>query len=112
MFQKNLLRVCLVVTFIIIFILIILLSNRYIYGNWNPFAIPSRIACFHRIYSPSSETVILSGADKPVYSASIVNLFLGKQIYMKNRKGDIVPTVIYLKIGNDTYLPYELQGGP
>jgi hypothetical protein len=87
----------------------LLAANRYYYGNWNPFAPPSRIDCFQRRYYPSSHTEVLIGKAKPVYLAGIVR---GKRLYMQFPKGEYVPTVIFLQINQDVYLPYALSGGP
>jgi hypothetical protein len=110
--KKRAKRFCQIAFICLVLVAVLLTANRYCYGAWNPFVPPSWIDCFHRRYYPSIRTVVLTGKVKPVYLASIVQYLCGKRIYMQFPKGKFVPTVIFLQIKDDIYLPYSLSGGP
>jgi hypothetical protein len=92
-------------------ILLMLVANRYCYGVWNPFQAPDRIECYGRRYYMSSIKE-LADKEKPEYLIKSIHLLTGKMLYSMERRGEYVPTVIYLYKGNNRYLSYALSGGP
>lgn len=99
---------------IMFFILLVLLTGyRYFYGTWNPLVSPDRIECYGRRYNKShSSPKVLIGDEKPTYPISSLNILTGKRLYSTSLKGEFVPTVIFLDVGNDKYQLYSLSGGP
>jgi hypothetical protein len=106
------------IIFLILFLALILvfvplLRNRYEFGVWNPLSPPDRVQCYNRCYyfTPASPQT-LNISKKPKYSLSKTDNQTGKDFYTLEPKGDQVPTVIYLKRADGTYLQYVLSGGP
>lgn len=103
-----------IIILITIFILLVLLTGyRYFYGTWNLFVSPDRITCYGRRYNISHPSPkVLIGEEKPSYPISSLNILTGKRLYFTYPKGEFVPTVIFLDVGNDMYQTYSLSGGP
>lgn len=98
---------------IILFILLLITGYRYFYGGWNPFISPDRIECYGRRYYISHNSIkTFSSNKKSLYQIKSLNILTGKKLYSEFPKGEIVPTVILLDIGNDKYQTYTLSGGP
>ncbi len=70
---------CKIAFIALVLVAVLLVANRYFYGTWNPFTPPSRINCFNRRYYPSIRNVVLTGKAKPVYLASVTQLFFGNE---------------------------------
>ena len=112
--KRNGKKIILLILFLaLILVFAPLLRNRYEFGVWNPLSPPDRVQCYNRRYylTPSSPQA-LSSSKKPPYSISKADNQTGKDLYTLEPKGDLVPTVIYLKTANGTYLQYVLSGGP
>jgi len=91
-------------------ILIIFLRNRALFGNWSPLDPPDRIEYTGRRYYKSTlNPQVLVGAKEPFQS---LKWHPGRIDYSYNPRYENVPTVIYLNIGNSTYVTYALSGGP
>lgn len=101
-----------VLTAVIIAVLLLIVSNRYYYGVWNPFSNPDRIELFGRRYYKSIKTENFTENNRPKYFVYSFNLLAGKRIYLSESKGKYVPTVIYLRVNKNSYIDYELSGGP
>ena len=111
--KRNLRKFTLLILSIaVVFVLVSLLRNRYIFGVWNPLSLPNRIECYERRYyiAPSSPQV-LNGNKKPKYLIGPPDNQTGKELYAIEPKGELVPTVIYLKTVDGEYQQYVLSGG-
>lgn len=97
-------------------ILIFIVSNRKVYGVWNPLRSPLRAKCYDRTYnlSPNPKLMEMSGENQPEYEIeqSFLDMITGKKFYMNHPKGEYVPTVIYLYVEQNKYYGCELSGGP
>jgi hypothetical protein len=95
-------------------ILCVFFGNRYLYGTWNPFGNPEKVYCYGRVYYASSNPPM--EVNNPGLFANRVSSFnslTGKRLYlMEPKKGDFVPAIIYLYLGNNQYAQYALSGGP
>ncbi len=111
--KKNLKRFfLLIVSIAFILVLALLIRNRYTFGVWNPLSLPNRVECCDRRYyiAPSSPNS-LSGNDKPGYLIPSSDNHTGKDLFTLEPKGELVPTVIYLKMSDGRYQQYILSGG-
>jgi len=101
-----------IIGFIILFILLsLLVTNRYLYGVWNPFALPQKIKCYGYTYYKSREDIPKTFIDKDtvIYPIDSFNIYTGKKLYTIDPKKESAPKVIYLYINNNMYQSYELD---
>lgn len=101
-----------IIVFIVLFILLsLLVANRYLYGVWNPFALPSKIKCFDRNYIKSGNDIPKTFIDEDtvIYPIDSFNKYTGKKLYTIDPKKESVPTAIYLYISDNMYQSYELE---
>ena len=112
--KRNLKKVFLLILSIaFIFVLALLIRNRYTFGVWNPMSLPDRIECYdRRYYIAHSSPQVLNGDISPKYSISSSDNQTGKDLYTLEPKDKLVPTVIYLKTTDGKYQQYVLSGGP
>ena len=104
-------KIIIPITFFIV--LVLFTGYRYFYGEWNPFISPDRIECYgRRYYISHNSPKKLIGKEKPSYLINSLNILTGKRLYTTYPKGEFVPTVIFLDIGNGMYQTYALSGGP
>ncbi|MHB1421039.1 MAG: hypothetical protein ACYCX4_15915, partial [Bacillota bacterium] len=103
-----------IISIILIVAGILLLIYRFDYGTWDPRQIPPKLVCYARTYNKSiTPPQLLTGNDKPTHLVIFsLNILTGKRVYLTQRKGRNVPTVIYLYLGNGKYQSYSLSGGP
>jgi hypothetical protein len=95
---------------IVLVILVVLLRNRALFGNWSPFSPPDRIEyAGRRYYQSSTNPKALLGYKKTILS---LKWHPGRIDYSGNPWIGYVPTVVFLDIGNNTYITYVLSGGP
>lgn len=103
----------------ILIIAVVVLSvcflNRFSFGTWNPFELPDRIECFdRRYYNQSTGDIVITGSTLHLINSS--DNKTGKALYVKSQaetySNGPVPTIIYLKTGEDSYHIYVLSGGP
>lgn len=109
---KTKYRRYLLISVIVMIVLMMFLGNRLLFGVWNPMRLPERIDCFGRRYSISNHKPrIIVGEKTPEYEIEFWDSWSGKALYMMEEKGELVPTVIYLKMIDGKYQIYELSGG-
>ncbi|MHB9145106.1 MAG: hypothetical protein ACYC5Y_07195 [Symbiobacteriia bacterium] len=89
-----------------------LIGNFLMYGKVDPFAPPAYIYVFGRHYDASLRTVTAESREYLRRLPISIHTFLGKQLYSQSPTRQFVPTVIYLHLRGDTFLPYGLSGGP
>lgn len=107
----NKFKILKVIVLIILFILLsLLVTNRYLYGVWNPFALPNKIRCFGHTYYKSRSDIPKTFIDKDtvIYPIDSFNKYTGKKLYTIDPKKDSVPKVIYLYTSENLYQAYEL----
>ena len=112
--KRNGKKIALLILFLaLILVFAPLLKNRYEFGVWNPLSPPDRVQCYNRCYylTPASPQT-LNISKKAQYSIRKTDNQTGKDLCTLEPKGDQVPTVIYLKTADGTYLQYVLSGGP
>jgi hypothetical protein len=91
-------------------VILVMISNRWVFGIWNPFSKPDRIECFGRRYYISNlDPISMSESERPEYPISTW-VWAGKSLYMSEAKGDLVPVLIYLKLTDGKYQIYALSG--
>lgn len=97
---------------ILLFILLsLLVTNKYLYGVWNPFALPTKIKCYGHTYYKSRSDIPKTFIDKDtiIYPVESFNKYTGKKLYTIDPKKDYVPKVIYLYTSDNMYQSYELD---
>lgn len=102
----------LLISLIVTIVVMMCLGNRLLFGVWNPLRLPERIHCYGRRYHISNfspKTIV--GNKEPKYELKFWDSWSGKALYMMEEKGELVPTVIYLKMSDGKYQIYELSGG-
>jgi len=111
--NKSLTKTLMLISWVaLIVVLLLLIRNRYTFGVWNPLSLPDRVECYDRHYYIShSSPKMLDGDKKPLYSIDSSDNKTGKNIYILEPKGSLVPTIIYLKMKNGRYQQYILSGG-
>lgn len=91
-------------------VILVMISNRWVFGIWNPLSKPDRIECFGRRYYISNlDPISMSESERPEYPISTW-VWAGKSLYMSEAKGDLVPVLIYLKLTDGKYQIYALSG--
>ncbi len=112
--KRNLKKfLLLIISIAFIIVLVSLFRNRYIFGVWNPMSLPNRIECYERrYYIAHSSPQALKDDQEPKCSISAPDNRTGKEVYIMEPKGELVPTVIFLKTTDGKYQQYELSGGP
>jgi len=89
---------------------LVILTNRWAFGVWNPLSLPNKIECYGRRYNISSlAPKTMSGIETPKYTVELWAL-VGKPLYMNEPKKTLVPVLIYLKLANGQYQVYTLSG--
>jgi len=112
--KKNLKKFLMISSSVTFFIVLaLLIRNQSSFGVLNPFNLPDRLECYNRRYYISTFSPnIFNENEKPVHPISSSDNKTGKDLYIHERKGKYVPTVIYLKLNNGKYQSYELSGSP
>jgi hypothetical protein len=100
------------------------IACRLNYGTWLPFGTPLKVEYNGRTYSNGDyrEKPYIEGKSyrtftintEPAYNVprSLLDIITGKQFYMTQRESTLAPTVIYLYVKDNKFLPFELSGGP
>lgn len=101
-----------IIPVLLLTLMVLLTGYRYFYGEWNPFVSPDRVECYSRRYYKSGNPKELTEKERPSCSINSLNILTGKRLYSSEPKGEFVPTVIYLKVGDGKYQTYALSGGP
>jgi hypothetical protein len=103
-------KIVIPLTFFIV--LVLFAGYRYFYGLWNPFVSPDRIECYGRRYYISHNSPrVLNEEEKPLYPIKSLNILTGKRLYTSQPKGEFVPAVIFLDIGNGRFIKHMVYLG-
>lgn len=108
----NKIKILKIIVFILLFLLLsLLVTNRYLYGVWNPFALPRKIKCFSHSYYKSRADLPKTFIDEDtvIYPIDSFNKYTGKKLYTIDPKKESVPKIIYLYTSDNMYQAYELS---